>query len=175
MPNIINQPAYTGRSFTGRLWYNLGTAKVVRAIFIGMIIYFLIIGGLVVGYSRVQQCLSDYSDLQAESSAARAQAATIDRDLNARVDELSTSERARLRSDQDAFLDLMNTLLQGKGNEVDSAVVQNALAKVRKVNEESAEIGRANDAERARIVQLRARADALRQLNPVPDAPSKTC
>ncbi len=162
-----------GSSAPGRFWIALGSARTVRIIFICMIVYFLIIGGLVLAYSNVQKCLADYGDVQAESSKARSEAASIDRKLNARYDELSTSERARLRVDQDALLDLMAVLV--RGGDIDDNAAQIALEKVKQTNEDSAEIGRVNDKERFALNQERARADALRQLNPVPDAPSETC
>lgn len=154
-------------------WYNLGSARSVRIIFVCMVVYFLIIGGLVLGYAKVQKCIADYSEVQNISSRARSEAATIDRELNARYDELSTAERNRLGTDQDAFLELMDVLASPEARS--PVVVRVALAKVRKVNEESRRISKVNDAERIQLDQRRAKAEALRQLNPVPEAPSKKC
>ncbi len=164
---------YRGTSRKQKIWYSLGSARTVRIIFIAMVIYFLIIGGLVLGYSNVQQCLADYSDAQAESNRARAEAAAIDRKINARYDELSTSERARLRVDQEAFLDLLKVLIEG--DSLNSSAAQVALAKVEKVNSDSAAIGRVNDKERFQLNQERAQAEALRTLNPAPGPPSQEC
>ncbi len=164
---------YQGTNPAGRIWFNLGTPNTVRVIFVAMIAYFLVLGGLVLGYTNVQQCLATYSDASAASTKARAEAAAIDRKLNARIDELSTSERARLRSDQVALLELVTVLSQGRN--VDSSAVQVALDKVKQTNEDSVAIGKVNDRERYAIEQERARADALRTLNPVPEAPSEKC
>ncbi len=170
---MTHQQQYQGASRAGKMWFNLGSPRTVRIIFIAMIIYFVIIGGLVLGYSQVQNCLSDYSDEQAVSAQARAEAARLDREINKQYDDLSTSERARLRADQDALLDLVRLLSAGR--DIDSSAVQVALEKVEKVNRESAEIGKTNDDFRRDLNQKRASADALRQLNPVPEAPSEQC
>ncbi len=168
----MSQP-YEGGSRAGKVWYSLGSPRTVRMIFIAMIVYFLIIGGLVLGYARVQTCLADYSDEQATSAKARGEAARVDREINKEYDDLSTSERARLRADQDALLDLVRQLSAGR--DIDSSAVQVALAKVEQVNKESFEIGRVNDQARRDLDQKRASADALRTLNPVPGPPSEKC
>lgn len=168
----ISAARYQGTSRGGRFWFNLGSARTVRVIFVAMIVYFLIIGGLVLAYSNVQNCLQDYSDQQAASNKARAEAAAIDRQINAEYDDLSTSERARLRVDQDAFLDLLRAInRQG----ADSSAARVALEKAEQVNKDSAAIGKVNDRARYALNQQRAQAEALRQLNPVPEAPSEEC
>ncbi len=168
----ITGQKYQGTSRGGRFWFNLGSARTVRAIFVAMIVYFLIIGGLVLAYSDVQHCLQDYSDEQAASSKARAEASAIDRKINAEYDDLSTSERARLRVDQDAFLDLLRAINR---TGTDSTATRVALEKAEKINKESAEIGRVNDRARYPLNQQRAQAEALRALNPGPQAPSEKC
>ncbi len=169
----MNTAPYSGATRGGRFWYALGSAKTVRIIFICMIVYFLIIFGLVLGYSNVQNCLADYSDQSAAASKARSDAAAIDRRLNARYDDLSTSERARLRRDQDALLILVRLLADGR--ELNSQAVQNAIANVESVYQASADIAKVNDSERRRLDQERGSAESLRALNPPPEPPSESC
>ncbi|WP_431881583.1 hypothetical protein [Micromonospora chalcea] len=52
-----------------RAWSALGTPNMVRVISAGMIVYALILGALVVGYTRVQACVTQYSDASARRTA----------------------------------------------------------------------------------------------------------
>ncbi|MFI7608888.1 hypothetical protein ACIBTV_27760 [Micromonospora sp. NPDC049366] len=54
----------------------MGTPMMVRVITAGMLVYALIIGGLFVGYVRVQSCLADYSDQAANRTSEIAAATT---------------------------------------------------------------------------------------------------
>lgn len=154
------------------LWGALGTQKAVRIVTLMMIIYAIIIGGLVVGYANVSNCLAAYSDEAAGSTAARAKSAAEDRVLNAAEARLDNSERTRLRTDQAALLKLIRTLGSPDATEADRA---SAFTTLEKVNTESSRILAANDEDRGRITQERVRIEEDRQANPPPRPPSETC
>ncbi|WP_431935835.1 hypothetical protein [Micromonospora sp. RP3T] len=62
----------------------MGTPTMVRVITAGMLVYALVIGGLFVGYTRLQGCVADYSDRQAKRTVEVAGATS--RSARAQID-----------------------------------------------------------------------------------------
>lgn len=153
-----------------RIWYSIGTARTVRVIFVLMIMYFLIIGGLVLGYANVQNCLAHYSDENAVALRIRAQTAADDRALNVRVDEVDSSDRARIIDNQKATRDLIEATANngGRATIADLRAYQN-------VSNDSLKIFAVNEQARVGIRQERARIDSVRSTAPNPGPPSETC
>lgn len=153
-----------------RLWNGLGSPRTVRIIFVGMILYFLVIGGLVLGYTGVQHCLQDYSDENALSLQVRYETSAVDRQLNARVDTIDASDRSRIRANNDASLEFLQNVAITGGNPT-----AEALSAFRKVNANSAKIFDANEKARVQIANERAANDNRRATAPNPPPPSETC
>ncbi|MET0698597.1 MAG: hypothetical protein ABWY93_02935 [Mycobacterium sp.] len=148
----------------------LGTPKAIRIIFALMILYALVIGGLVVGYSKVQACLADYTNQSAQSTAVRTQAAAEDRALNAREAAVDQSDRVRIRASNDATLVFIQNVAETRGQPTPAA-----LAEFRKVNATSAVIFDQNENERVKITTERRNIEARRAASPPPAPPSETC
>lgn len=151
-----------------RFWVNLGSPNAVRAVFAGMIVYALIIGGLILGYANVQECLQDYADANARAFQNRAQASAQDRALQLRTDALALSDRQRLIANARATVILVEAINS-------AGLTSKALSDYQKVNEESLRIFAANETERINIGNERARVENMRASTPLPDAPSDTC
>jgi len=154
----------------GRFLLAIGSPSAVRFIFVGMFVYAIIIGSLMLGYARVQGCLSDYSDQAAASTKGRSEAAAEDRRLDAREALIDESDRERMRADQAAMLKLLQTAA--------TATQEEKLAAFKELidtNTTSAEVLAHNDAERDRITAARQASEAKRAANPVPEPPSEIC
>jgi hypothetical protein len=159
-----------GQTRGSKIWYSIGTARTVRVIFVLMILYFLVIGGLVLGYANVQNCLAHYSDENAIALRIRTQTASDDRALNVRVDEVDTSDRARIIANQKATRDLIEATAKNGG----TATLADLRA-YQKISDDSLAIFATNENQRVSIRQERARIDAVRSTAPNPDPPSETC
>ncbi|MFI5833224.1 hypothetical protein ACIA5A_06055 [Micromonospora sp. NPDC051300] len=57
-----------------RAWSALGTPTMVRVITAGMLVYAMILGALIIGYTKVQTCVTEYSDQSARRTSEIAQA-----------------------------------------------------------------------------------------------------
>jgi hypothetical protein len=154
------------------LWGALGTPKAVRIISIGMLVYFFVIGGLVVGYSKVSNCIAEYADQSARSTAARAAAAAEDRRLDKAEGKLEDSDRARLAADQAALTAALQVVMNP---DADRSKRAGAFASLLEVNEKTTRVLAANAEQREQIRLERAQVEAERQRNPVPAPPSETC
>lgn len=154
----------------GRFWVAIGSPRAVRFIFAGMLIYALVIGGLMLGYANVQQCLANYSDDSAVAARTRADAAAQDRVLNARENAVDASDRTRLRADNAAILIYISAVTQSSGNPSDVSTKE-----FLRVRSESQKIFENNELERKVIFEQRARVEKFRSSAPPPDAPSETC
>lgn len=167
-PRINFPPPADGRA--ARIWYSIGTARTVRVIFVLMVLYFLVIGGLVLGYANVQNCLAKYSDENAVALRIRAQTGADDRALNNRVDAVDSSDRALIIANQKATRDLIEATANNGGR----ATIADLRA-YEKVSDDSLAIFAVNEQQRAAIRQERARIDTVRSSAPNPDPPSETC
>jgi multidrug efflux pump subunit AcrB len=156
----------------GRFWVALGGPKAVRTIYVIMLFYALVLGGLMLGYADVQKCLADYSDQNALATKARADAGTDDRLLNQRVAAVDQSDRIRIIENQQALAELAKAAALGQGN---TTAARDALAKFQRTSDVSLEIFRKNQEERTSIAQARAAIDKKRSDNPVPSPPSEQC
>lgn len=154
----------------GRFLLAIGSPRAVRFIFLGMLIYALVIGGLMLGYTNVQSCLADYSDDAARSSQTRTAAAAQDRNLNNRIEAVNTSDRQRIIVNQRAMRTLVEVILRGE-----PPVTAKALAAYNKVNDDSLEIYVRNEKERMAIAAERLKVEELRASAPAPEAPSDSC
>lgn len=153
-----------------RFWIALGSPKAVRVIFALMVCYALIIGGLMLGYANVQNCLTDYTDENARATRIRVQTSADDRALNVRIETVNASDRARIIENQKATRELLIATRDRGGNASEAA-----LTKFIKVSDDSLNIFAVNESERAKIAQERARIDAIRATAPAPAAPSERC
>lgn len=154
------------------VWGALGTPKSVRVITVLMMVYAVVIGALVFGYAKVSGCLATYADRSATSQAVRAEAAAEDRKLNDAESVLADSDRQRYRQDKAAMSNLLVTLGRpGVAQEQKAAAYANLL----KVDNETAKVLDANEAERREIRAERRQIEERRKLNPVPPPPSETC
>lgn len=89
-----------------KVWRWLGTPGSVRAITAGMLVYALILGGLIVGYSRVTACLTDLGDVDAVATTKRAQAAAEDREAAIELGrQLADGEQADVRRAARTWID----------------------------------------------------------------------
>lgn len=157
---------------TGRFWIALGGPKAVRIVYVIMLFYALVLGGLMLGYADVQQCLSDYSDQNALSTKARAEAATDDRLLNQRIESVNHSDRVRIIENQAALAELVKAAAASDNN---PAAGREAFAKFQRTSDVSLDIFRKNEEERTSIEQARAAIEKKRSDNPVPPPPSEQC
>jgi hypothetical protein len=152
-----------------RFWEGLGSARTVRVIFIGMIVYFVVIGMLVFGYAKVQTCLAQYSNESAAATKMRVQLAADDRVLNQRIEAVDDSDRARIIADQKATRDLLVAV--NKNGRATRQDIDNFLA----TSNGSIKIFSTNERERQSIAEERARIDAARAQAAPPPAPKERC
>ncbi len=164
----MTQQNHVGRGH--EFWNGLGSPRTVRIIFLGMIVYFLVLGGLVLGYANVQNCLSAYNNDAARNTKTRAQLSADDRKLNVRIENVNTQDRGRILADQQALQDLVEAAIRA-----DPAETAKALRDYKKVNEQSLSIFQTNEAERAAIALKRTRIDNARAAATPPDAPGERC
>lgn len=153
-----------------RFWVGLGSARAVRIIFVLMILYFLVIGGLVLGYSNVQSCLAKYSDLSAKALQIRVQTGSDDRALNQRILTVDASDRARIIANQLATRQLIQSTVKNGG-----VATRSALVNFLKVGDDSIAQFQKNEVERTRIAAERLRIDQVRATAPNPGPPSESC
>lgn len=128
------------------------------------VVYALAILFLFLGYSKVQACLSSYSDMSATSTSIRAEAAAQDRALDIREKALDAADRNRLLINQQAMI----TLLAGEGGPKAIEVFSDS-------NVESVRIFSANQKARVVIEAARTKVEAQRSSAPPPAPPSETC
>ncbi len=152
-----------------QLWIALGGPRAVRIIFILMLLYALVIGGLMLGYANVQSCLADYNDEAAISTRVRIQTGADDRKLNQRIEDVNASDRARIIANQKATRELL-IATRDRGAAGDEAI-NNFI----KVSDDILGIFAINENERAKIAQERARIDSIRAGAPTPAPPSERC
>lgn len=156
----------------GRFWVALGSPRAVRFVYAIVLIYALIIGGLMLGYTSVQSCLSDYSDLNAKVLQVRGTFTTEERILLQRVEAVSTSDRYRIIANQQALAELVSAVSAAENNR---AAGERAFTNFRKVSDDSIQIFQRNETERQSIAAERARIDAKRAATPLPGPPSEVC
>ena len=153
---------------TTRFWIALGSPRAVRIVFALMLVYALVIGGLMLGYASVQSCLAEYTDEAALSTRIRLQTAA-DRKLNQRIEDVNTSDRARIIANQKATRELLIAARE------DGTASRRALDAYIRISDESLDIFAVNEAERRKLAQERARIDAIRATAPAPASPSDRC
>lgn len=155
---------------TGRFWISLGSPKAVRIIYVVMILYALVLGSLMVGYTHVQSCLAKYADLNANALQVRSQSTFDDRVQQKRVDAVDHSDRARIIANQQALSKLVQAAMSRDGT-----ITNKALADLKKTNDASLHQFAKNEVERTSIAQARAAIDKRRADNPIPGPPSEQC
>lgn len=155
---------------TARFWVALGGPKAVRIIYVIMLFYALILGGLMLGYANVQQCLADYSNENATALKTRGQFTTDDRLLSQRIESVAKSDRVRIIANQQAYSELIKALIAGKQPEI-----QRQALRYQAINQASLDQFAANEKERSLIERARADIDQKRAATPLPGPPSEQC
>lgn len=153
-----------------RLWASLGTQSAVRVISVLMLIYLLIIGFLVVGYSRVSSCLAIYADRSAISTNARAVVAAQDRQLDLAERDLDEQDRVANRAFNKA---LSAVLVSLSGTDQDQK--RQAYAALLVQDKKTAAQLDADATSRATLRAARLRNEDERKQHPVPPPPSQSC
>jgi hypothetical protein len=153
-----------------RLWAALGTQRAVRIVTVLMLVYALVIGALVFGYAKVQSCVTNYSNVAAQSTKARADAAAEDRRLNDAEGRLDDSDRAVNRANSKALSAVVQSFVDG-----DRAVTQAKFQQLLATDKVSAKTLDDNEKARQLIRSERAQIENLRRMNPPPPPPSETC
>lgn len=154
----------------GRFWIALGGPRAVRIVYVIMLFYAFVIGGLMLGYADVQNCLADYSDQNASALKVRTEASTDDRLLSQRVEAVAKSDRVRIIANQQALNDLIKAFIAGK-----EATIQQAAVRSQAVNQLSLDQFAANEKERSLIETERAAIEKRRTDAPIPGPPSEQC
>lgn len=154
----------------GRFWIALGGPKAVRIIYVIVLFYALVIGGLMLGYADVQKCLQDYSDQNAAALRVRTEASADDRILSQRIENVDKADRVRIIANQAALADLVQSAADNN-----SLAAESALKHFTEVNDASLKIFQKNEQERTMIAEARRAIDAKRAATPLPEAPSEQC
>jgi cell division protein YceG involved in septum cleavage len=154
----------------GRFWIAIGSPQAVRIIYVVVVVYAVILGALVLGYSNVQSCLADYSDANAKVLQIRADITLDERAVQRRIDVVDTSDRLRLIANQQA----LGRIVEASASGSQARTVQ-ALREFQKINNTSLKIFDQNTEERSSITVERARIDKARADTPIPGPPSEQC
>lgn len=152
----------------GRFWIAMGSPRAVRVIFALMLVYALVIGGLMLGYARVQQCLARYSDANARSTQIRIQTGADDRRLLLRTQVVDEADRARIIANQRAVLSFIRDINNGRSQ-------TEAFKDLERSTEDSLAVFANNEKERQSIAKERARIEAVRATANPPLPPSEMC
>lgn len=152
-----------------RLWASLGTQSAVRVISVMMLIYLLVIGFLVVGYSRVSSCLADYANKSAVSTNARANASAQDRTLDLQERQLDEADRKANRDFSKALSAVLNSFNESQAERKAAYVALLAQDKKTSIVLDQ------DQKSRAEIQAARAQNEEARKSNPIPPPPSESC
>lgn len=143
---------------TRKAWGWFGTPAAVRVISVGMLLYAVLIGALFGGYVKVQSCQASYADKSATATAARADIAREDRELDEK--DRQARDRAEVALDN-----ALAALVAVPNNQQKTGLAFANLVAVRK------EVA----AVRVETNRQRAENELERQQSPPPPPPSQTC
>lgn len=160
----------TSHARAARFWVAMGSPRAIRIVYVVMLAYALIIGGLMFGYAKVQSCFADYADANAAVLQVRAKTTTDDRALQQRIDAVAAADRQATIATQASLADLVQTAARGNRNDT-----RDALLAFAKVNGQGLQTYASDERERTSIAQERARIDAIRAATPIPGPPSEQC
>lgn len=167
-------PALRGRRWRGgaprlrsRAVHVLSSPAALAATFVVAVVGLLVAFYVTLAQINLTNCLAEYNDDNARSSAARLQAGAEDRALDLQERAVDTRDR-RLKEVDDAAFDLaLASVGTSRQNEAFDAL--------RRARQATGEQRRDNDEVRQRLAAQRQRSELRRAQNPPPAPPSQRC
>jgi chromosome condensin MukBEF ATPase and DNA-binding subunit MukB len=147
----------------------LAAAAAVAIISMGLALY------VVFAQINLTNCLADYNEASARSTAARSTAAAEDRSADLEERNLAETERQRQAENDTALDKVLYLSAQMQLGQATRADVENAFRDLLNVRAASAKVRAANQVKRAELARRRYATELQRQQNPIPSPPSTMC